>query len=59
MSSASVSPVLTSETSSSPEDRFTCGDCGSKLVSMENWLLFSRVPPILSDFDGGNVEWGS
>ncbi len=36
MSSASVSPVSTSETSSSVEDRFTWENCGSNLVLMRN-----------------------
>ena len=37
MSSASISPMSTSKMSSSSEDRFTCGNCGSDLVSMGNW----------------------
>ena len=36
MSSASVSPVSTSETSSSVEDRFAWENCGSNLVLMRN-----------------------
>lgn len=57
MSSASVSPVSTSETPSSSEDRFTCGNCGINLVLIRARLLFSQVPPVADAEwnDGGRV----
>ena len=47
MSSASVSPVSTLETSSSAEDRFAWENCGSNLVSMRNSEARFANPPIL------------
>ena len=55
--SASVSPMSTSKTSSSSEDRFTCGNCGSDLVSMGNWaaLRLGFVDHILYTFSASTV----